>query len=559
MQLDIKSPATRMLPVRSPLWLTAELGDLPANITQWEITFNEGTTAGDTITIAYRGITQVFTCVSGTPNDSGLQFQQGGTPTTAATNFRNALGRNYYLARDFRIQEGNDPWIVLLTPYDRIPADAYQFPHPQYVYTQLASSPGTRITGSLLVGAINAPENSSCTVLLRGTPDTTMVGTYGGTLLTEIGAPYTGRNDVPFRVDDLLLPFLRPDIPLYDQGAPTPADLTGEPCTKSQMNWWAELVRWSGDPATPTRTEQLGTEASPMRALLAGYPDHDYYGLDAWMEAALTKPGRFLTPRGRTHPVHVSTTQRNWLTFCSDEVLGVGETVHLQARLHTTAGTTTSWSTIYECGYTRKQRRTVPCGWTQLGLSSLVPTGETPDWYEVRIVLIPGAAGIALTEAYRFTLADLDYQELHLLYVNGMGSPSVLRTTGAWTQPLDVLATPTERPSDPLDQMYAGAGFLPSLNAPRLQQAPAGMQRRLVVHSGFHGREAQRAMADCLLSPEWYLADEARLQWLPLRLVKANDPERDRRGGDDEHLFALRLEFELLHAEPMPTQLPGKP
>lgn len=490
--------------------------------------FNSGSVAGDTITLAYNGITLVFTCVSGAATEPGT-YQAGASPAVAAYNFVNAVAAMNDIDRDFSVFTvgGNIAWFQARYPGTQYDPDVAQvLPSDRAGYN---ASPGTDPVraANISVGLALYVED-----------------VFNSGIFARVAEEYTVPDSAgacEFSLHTLLAPFLKLDPLPYKVSWPVPNVRLSNSRKRFKYRTWERY----GDP--PADGPMSNGPLNGYLASMGGIERVERNRFGQWYQAVLGGPHYFLTYRGRTALRTASVNEQHWLTWYnhySRLAVGAGaEAINLEVRVHFTDGTTSAWTVrTVDTATPTGQFVAWATGWKQLNLQPLTNATVTAIGWTVRIV--GGTSALVLSEEFYFTLALPDYNELHILWVNSLGAWETLRTTGAWQR--STTGSYVER------TRYLNADQLLAAQDPAVDSIPLYGQDKLQVSTGPVSEAQHRAHMDILHSEQYWLFDHDLQQLTPLRLLEASDLPVQQRGTAQEHVHTLSLTF--VEDDPTPAR-----
>lgn len=491
-------------------------------------------TAGDTLSFTVPdGRTTVLTAVSGTPDDSGTQYQIGANTAATFDNLLDTLRVNHLLNSLYLVTD--------VTTYGAR-------------LTSRTAGFGTLVpvvNGTSWVGAIgNEPgsngdqkPNYRVGIAVFVEPEWNS-GVY--VRLPELSLSL----DENQLADVDIAPFLyTPDLL-----KPVWPPLTGTSVVRSldiQRRYY--VAHWERY-GTPPLDRAVGSTAVKY-ALMAGTRQVEHLGWQALAARLVTggETGRapWMTYRGRGGRHEVTTTQRHYLGWRCWPARVTGQNLTLRAKVYYTNGTNTSNTTsvVSGTGANDLKQHEVgqwPTGWTQLGLGAW-SAGRTPVKYEVWIT---NAAGDAVSEAHTFWLVEPDTNERYLEYVSSLGVIESMRCTGRWVETLNSTYTAQSMALRPADNLG------PSVELSVNTQRTAGAQNTMDVHTGYADANEHNALMDLVTSPEVRLVDPVHATRVPVRLVAAAHELRTV-GEDGEHLYALNLKLQVHDAEMAWSNVPA--
>lgn len=541
--LTLHSPHAVLMPVRDELWASFMplQGATVGTRSQWSLTVLTSAVEGVGFSITYGSTTITMECVAGLSADAlgPTQFPPTANVSQAATAIHAACLRNYTLSRDFSIIRTGATITFTqrtLQPVDSDVANA-AFALESHTSTPLGFVSATLITTGLPPATVpnhsiryaltvdrggtwERLQEQSCAVVRGVTPAIDLAGQLLGAIRREaITAP-------PYAV-----PF---------------GGLQPLPATGMSIPFIVQAVEVHGDTPEAGRVYTLGSEASPLLAWRAGF---DQAGATAASNfcSRLQVPGEsperpFWFTYRRSGAV--SPSQRHYLTHYNYQQLTGGDLVHLDALVRCTDGSTTGWTSRYSTSTYPFQRLSVwATGFDHLNCGALVPAGKRAASYEVRL---RRSNGTILTETRSFRLEHENYQEVQLIWLNGLGGWEALRSTGSWERQLTAEHVAITRPAMLADHGQASVS--------RDASEPAGLRHVLqLAHTGYLPLDQHRATAEILSSPAIYLVDHARAAYLPVHIAKSKELTLEARGGQDEHLYSLQLDLTMGHAEQVIT------
>lgn len=490
--------------------------------------------AGDTISFTVPdGRTTVLTAVSGTPDDSGTQYQIGTDTEATFTNLLDCYRRNHLLNSLYQVTD-------------------------VATYTARLTS-RTAGYGNLIP-------------VITGSSWLVMIGYYSGSNGDRkpnyrVGmAVFVERlwgSDVFVREPELSLslddaqrakvdiaPFLLPHL----QEATWPP-LVGTAVVRSlsiQRRYY--VAHWERY-GTPPRDRAIA-KTGVKYALLAGTRQVEHLGWQA-LSARLVTGGDgglapWMTYRGRGGRHEVTTTQRHYLGWRCWFARVDGESLTLRARVFYTDGTNTvnNTSVTSGTGTNDLQQHEVgqwPTGWTQLGLDAW-SAGRIPVKYTVWIT---NASGTPVSEAHTFWLVEPDANERYLEFVNSLGVVESMRCIGRWVETLASTYTALTLPL-PLSASHPHPSSEQAMNT----QRTAGAQNTMDVHTGFADAAEHHALMDVAFSPDVRLVDAIHATRVPVRLAPGSHELRTV-GEDGEHLYSLNLKLQVGDPEMAWSNIPA--
>lgn len=509
---------------RQPNWL--QMGTNEVEVSggppgQFTITFTTGT--GPTTLVAIELVDRTITMygTSAITANNGLEFLRDASTSQSAINFAEGCRANPYLGRHYLITRSGSS----VTFYARERGVVYNG-----VGVVFTNTTGNFTTSPAADDVLRA----NYSVQVRPWLDVSALsGVYEPQGEYEL-EPKNG--EASLDIGSILRPLLSPDMPAY--GITTPYVHT-----TSYRQYYLQCWERFGTPPADRALQYHGTADVPNIAWLAGPQRQHAAAFDQFVYEA-TDPITFaatpkwFTWRNRGYERRVSATEQHTLTWYAWWSPAPGEDARMQARITYTDPNgsnpvTTSWSNRYVLDPVPTGRLvTFPVGYAALNLGAMLPVGKVLHRYDVRL-FAPGPS-LALTEEMSFHLAQPDYNELHLLYWSSLGAPESLRTTGAWSEPVEAANLETYRPQR--------AGSLYLVNEPQLRTVPGTAQRRLQVFTGYVPLGEHKALLDILNSPEIRLVEHDRQRHVPVRLLQGK-AVRGQRGTPAENLHGLDLEL----------------
>lgn len=516
---------------RNPLWVQFTVPNYAtggASAQTISISFAEASVAGDTIAIPIDGVTYTFTCVSGTPDDSGLQYQEGGTALLAAVRFEAALNANYHVTAALVISRSTT---VIDMTHRLVGAGrlgvAVDTPGTRFLF---ADTPGVDMVYA---------ENYRLGVrlhVLYGNTEIVLPEMAGATNLINGNGP-------EFNLKGLLTPFMGHEWPLVGW-----ADALDVPY--AFVRWWVEAWESYGDPPTPKIVSRFGSATSPYRAWNAGMSIPEI-GQDQLFLTAVTGPAMgwkhpFLTWRGRQYRREVTTAEQHVLGFYNWST-DSWDNLQVEARLHYTDADGTNaaasaWTMRYVNGgapaHGQYNVAQWAMGYTQLNMAGLLPATKLPTGYDVRIR--GNTTGNILSEEYAFYVVKPDYQETILEYVSSFGMIETLRCIGGWALGTNADLMELQKARTMADSL---AYYAPHFSA--AFSAPLGEQRSLQCNTGTLSREELAILLDVITAREVRWFDVENQRKVAVRLLPG-EQKIVSRGDADENLYALNLDM-LVH------------
>lgn len=479
------------------------------------------------------GTTLTFTAVSGPPDDSGTQYTIGSLLALAnAMNGNTTFSLHYVASLIASTQEiwinGRDPSVVLpaitITPGPYITHDAQ--PASDYTY-----APNYSVRSRILV---ERDWMSNQWVLLGENdhwpdPDGHARENIAGLLLPEVGYDWPGYAQLlPMRS---LAPLRRYRLQACERYGAPPSD-------RSAINSGIRVAWFAGQ-------RHRDTPSQPYWEFTLGN---------------INVPSPWLTYRGRNGRHEVSPNQQHVLAFYRNVARPVGSLVRMRATVYYTDGTSSSAWVADDSGmpWEKGEIACWPCGFNTLALYALQPS-LVPYKYSLQLYFAPpaGGASSAISEEHTFHLMEEEASELHIEYVNSLGVVESVRCTGSWEQGLEVKYDEVYR------QRRMEGGLMPPAATSDTRMQLASARSTIKLCTGYADEGEHLAIMDILFSPEVRLVDHANQRHLPLLHVAGTHAVSRRGAGEDEHLYALNLQFSVgdpelawgpRHTLPMPTE-----
>jgi len=490
--------------------------------------FQSGSQVGDTITIAYNGITLVFTCVAGAPTEPAT-YRAGASAAVAAYNFVNAVAALNDIDRDFIVTTvgGNIAWFQA------------RLPGTQYNPDLTEATPDGRATFGFEPGTDPVRAANISVGLALYVEDVFNSGIFAR-VAQEYAVPDSA-GACEFGLHTLLAPFLKLEPIPYKVSWPVPNVRLTSSRKRFKYRTWERY----GD--TPADGPMSNGPLNGYLASMGGIERVERNRFGQWYQAVLGGPHYFLTYRGRTALRTASVNEQHWLTWYNHySRLAVGsgaEAINLEVRVHFTNGTTSAWTVrTVDTATPTGQFVAWATGWKQLNLQPLTNSTLTPTGWSVRVV--GATSALVLSEEFYFTLVLPDYNELHILWVNSLGAWETLRTTGAWQR--STSGNYVER------TRHLNADQLLAAQDPAVDSIPTYGQDKLQVSTGPVSGAQQRTHLDILHSEQYWLFDHDLQKLTPLRLLEASDLPVQQRGTAQEHLHNLALTF--VEDDPTPAR-----
>lgn len=503
-----------------PLWVVLDgsnrIETLGAD-RQHTVEFLESTTAGDTIVVVFNGQTITFTCAS-SPDDSGLQFAPGGSAAIAASNFRACLRKNADIMRHYQVSGTG----VEFTLSARVVGSAWN--------TGIGSTPGTRIGNVSVTSGTDDVVRPNYRIGLRLT-----LGTTGWSEpIAEMSAAPDATGQVKFNLSPYLgiKDRLRATLPTLGMTAPISSDF-------HVYLWSAYAYEMYGEPPTARELLAVASEANPKTVWHGTLRHEDRANAQALFTEITDSGGShpFLTWRGRRAKRTTTRTEQHWLGwYYWDDTTDTSE-IQMQARVHFSDGTSSSWTSRYDATGAiifPFQVGIFPAGWTELDLNALVPGGSTPIRYELR--LWSTANNSALSETKTFYLRTDDYAGTAIWYENSLGCMESLLCKGQWSLGAEALH----------EELQQTLGTDPATHESERIYEPLGSDLVLRVSTGWMPRWEVMAVAEVLNARTLKWLDQQDPDNPELRALTPNKLAArivERGHGTNEHLYALNLEF----------------
>ena len=511
-----------LLPVRNAAWLEVTCNGYQQAAPVTSVTgvvFLINPDPGQKITITLPdGTSTVLEAVSGTPDDSGTQYEIEGTSGATIANLVATANTNHRLLQFYTIEDDAGQAVFTgRTPGADAPTMVFDSAPWGFVVPTNTGSNGTYAAGYQL--GVNLWVER-------------VWGSDEYTRLPDI--PSTPGADGRVRVDlsTWLKPYTGYNWPALDADEPVRS-------LSLQRRYYWELWEAYGDPVQPRAVQR----SAVRKAWFAGTRQADEYTkwsqLVQWLDAT-NVDADFLTPwltyRGRNGKHEVSAGQQHYLGWYQRVAT---QTLRLRATVYYTDGTSVGTNTISGSTVQQGEIGQWPTGFDVLELGALEPTKE-PYKYTVQLRT---TGNVAVSELHTFYLVDADTNELHIEYINSFGVVDCVRTEGAWTVPAEAAHDAVSMERRPFDDKqpttYEGHG----------RSLLQGVVHGLEVVAGHVDTQAEHeARLDILYSPEWRLVDHRRGRKLALRLLGSKQVA-GQQGTEAEHLHQLVLQFALGDAE----------
>lgn len=538
----IHSPSPRLMPVRTPLWVSMSpaLHDTPATPAQFMLVLVNQPTTGDTVTFTYGAESITLTCVAGIleAHLPPRTFLSAGSNLVQTTlNIANACRRDYTINRDMHVSVIG----LQITFTQAATAD----PEGQYDLSSVLCTPGGWMSGNVLVngqpGSIVPNHAMRVAIYLENAAQTAF------DRLPERSCSIVEGVTPAVNIAGALRTLMEPGLPTFI----TPfSSLAGIPAPGVFRRFFVEAYEFSGAPAAAGNVQRLGSEDEPLIAWYAGFQQRDPATATDFVQNLqyTTNARQFLSFFGRTGPVKVAKGQYHYVSHYGWSAL-TGEVPRLEVQVTCTDGTISPWTARYAqaAPYVRRAITLWAVGYQHLLLDSLVPTGKVPASYKVR--LRGSVSGIALSEERQYTLVPEDYQEQHLVFLNSVGGYDPVRTTGAWVETGAPTWQSIERPS-----LLADYG---DKEAARAWSVPTGSQRIITLQTTYLPLAEHQCMVDILDSPDIRRVDRVRGRFERVYLASRKEVRLEERGTDDENLYSLELQ--LIIGAPEEVTTPAVP
>jgi hypothetical protein len=472
---------------------------------------------GETIAFALPSTTVTLTFVTGAPDSSGTQSRIGVDVPATTTNLFNALRANWFINQLFHISIASGT--ITLTA--RVPGE---------MAIGFTNTPDDDITFTTITIGNNGSiaDNYTCNLQLW-VEEQWNSGIYNP--VPPMQATPDRLNTAAFDLSTLLHPFvnrLPADWPGYNQDVLSVLH-------NLQRRFRYTYHEQIGDPPIPQKVER----STNAIAWYAGSRNLEVNTIQRVFSHIVRTDTLtpFLTYRSRAGSHIVSPAQQSYLAWYRNVPKILGSQLRLYVRVYYTDGSATFTTAMPDndsSGWEQGTVAIIPTGFNRLGLHLLEPE-KVPDRYTVQVF---DHNDTPLSEHYTYHLAQPDYNELHIEYINSLGGFESLRCKGRWVHGI---ATEHEAVRQ---WRTLTPGLRPSEQTSDAQALLRGNTTTVEVSTGLMPPGELDACLDILFSPARRLVDHQRQTRAPL-IIQDAEYVIAQRGTDAEHLAALNLRLQV--------------